>query len=78
MNTSNIRILRLPAVIKQIGIARSTLYDWINPRSPRYDPSFPKQRKLGKQAVGWIESEIHEWLLNKVTELNAYNISDKE
>lgn len=66
MNTSNIRILRLPAVIKQIGIARSTLYDWVNPKSPRYDPSFPKQRKLGKQSVGWVESELNEWLLNKI------------
>ena len=67
MTKSNIKIVRLPAVLQQIGIARSTLYDWINPKSPRYDPSFPKQRKLGQQAVGWVESELNEWLLNKIT-----------
>ncbi|WP_272691261.1 helix-turn-helix transcriptional regulator [Providencia sp. PROV132] len=65
MNTSNIKILRLPAVIQQIGIARSTLYDWINPQSPRYDPTFPKQKRLGRQSVGWIESEINNWLQSR-------------
>ncbi|MER5111323.1 AlpA family transcriptional regulator [Serratia marcescens] len=63
MNTPNIKILRLPAVLTKIGIARSTIYDWINPKSPRYDATFPKQRRLGQQSVGWLESEIDEWLL---------------
>ncbi|HEM8302866.1 helix-turn-helix transcriptional regulator [Providencia stuartii] len=65
MNTSNIKILRLPAVLQQIGVARSTLYDWMNPHSPRYDPTFPKQKRLGRQSVGWIESEINNWLLSR-------------
>ncbi|MBQ0266532.1 AlpA family phage regulatory protein [Providencia rettgeri] len=64
-NTSNIIMLRLPTVIERIGIGRSTIYDWINPTSPRYDPTFPKQKKLGKQSVGWIESEINDWLLQR-------------
>lgn len=58
-------MLRLPTVIERIGIGRSTIYDWINPTSPRYDPTFPKQKKLGKQSVGWIESEINDWLLQR-------------
>ncbi|HGN2346249.1 TPA: helix-turn-helix transcriptional regulator [Proteus mirabilis] len=65
MNQSNIMILRLPTVIERIGIGRSTIYDWINPTSPRYDPTFPKQKKLGKQSVGWIESEINDCLLQR-------------
>ncbi|HDU8343346.1 MULTISPECIES: helix-turn-helix transcriptional regulator [Morganellaceae] len=65
MSSPKIKILRLPYVIQRIGIARSTLYDWINPTSPRYDPTFPKQKKLGKQSVGWIESEINDWLLQR-------------
>ncbi|MFU2151123.1 AlpA family phage regulatory protein [Klebsiella aerogenes] len=32
---------------RNLDIARSTIYDWINPKSPRYDPTFPKQRRLG-------------------------------
>ncbi|MCC8382344.1 AlpA family phage regulatory protein [Photorhabdus laumondii] len=35
-------------VVNKLGIARSTIYDWINPKSLRYDNTFPKQRQLGK------------------------------
>ncbi|EFI1512448.1 MULTISPECIES: helix-turn-helix transcriptional regulator [Enterobacteriaceae] len=63
MNATNVKILRLSAVVDKIGIARSTIYDWINPKSPRYDETFPKQRRLGQQSVGWLESEIDEWVL---------------
>ncbi|MGF2393056.1 helix-turn-helix transcriptional regulator [Klebsiella sp. 20_N_Kleb] len=62
MITSNVRILRLNSIVTKTGIARSTIYDWLNPKSPRYDSSFPKPRKLGKQSVGWLESEIDGWI----------------
>ncbi|ELY2641272.1 AlpA family phage regulatory protein [Cronobacter sakazakii] len=65
MNTPNVKILRLSAVVEKTGIARSTIYDWINSKSPRYDPSFPKQRRLGQKSVGWMESELDEWLLQR-------------
>ncbi|AYZ51711.1 MULTISPECIES: AlpA family phage regulatory protein [Enterobacteriaceae] len=63
--TQSIRILRIRAVVNKTGIARSTIYDWINPKSPRYDPTFPKQRRLGMQSVGWLESELDAWLLER-------------
>ncbi|HDL6958785.1 TPA: AlpA family phage regulatory protein [Yersinia enterocolitica] len=63
MNTSNVRILRLSDVMNKTGIARSTIYDWLNPKSPRYDATFPKRRRLGKQSIGWLEAELDEWLL---------------
>lgn len=62
MITSNVRILRLNSIVIKTGIARSIIYDWLNPKSPRYDSSFPKPRKLGKQSVGWLESEIDGWI----------------
>ncbi|WP_238337533.1 AlpA family phage regulatory protein [Arsenophonus endosymbiont of Aphis craccivora] len=55
-------MLRLNTIVIKTGIARSTIYDWLNPKSPRYDSSFPKPRKLGKQSVGWLESEIDGWI----------------
>ncbi|EPN9821804.1 TPA: AlpA family phage regulatory protein [Klebsiella pneumoniae] len=59
------RILRLKDVMKKMGISRSTIYDWLNPRSPRYDETFPKQRRLGRQSVGWLESDLNEWLMQR-------------
>ncbi|EPB6712248.1 TPA: AlpA family phage regulatory protein [Escherichia coli] len=59
------RILRLKDVMKKMGISRSTIYDWLNPKSPRYDETFPKQRQLGRQSVGWLESELNEWVMRR-------------
>jgi len=53
------------AVAAKLGIARSTIYDWLNPKSNRYDATFPKQRRLGQQSVGWLETELDQWLLTR-------------
>lgn len=65
MNIQTVKILRLPGVVQKTGIAKSTIYDWVNPKSPRYDSTFPRQRRLGRQSVGWLESELDEWLLQR-------------
>lgn len=65
MTTQTVKMLRIRAVVNKLGIARSTIYDWINPKSPRYDATFPKQRRLGQQSVGWLESELDAWLLER-------------
>lgn len=67
MSSSNVKILRIRSVVQKLGIARSTIYDWLNPESPRHDATFPKQRQLGQQSVGWIEAELDEWLLQRKT-----------
>ncbi|ECG8572686.1 AlpA family transcriptional regulator [Salmonella enterica subsp. enterica] len=64
----SVRILRLRDVVRKTGMARSTLYDWLNPKSSRYDPSFPKQVMLGRQSVGWLESEIDMWLQQRIAD----------
>ncbi|PZW40205.1 AlpA family transcriptional regulator [Pseudomonas sp. URMO17WK12:I2] len=58
-------VLRLRKVVERLGISRSTIYDWMNPKSPRHDPTFPLPIKLSvssRGAVGWLESEICWWL----------------
>lgn len=61
-----VTVLRLRRVVERLGISRSTIYDWMNPRSPRYDPTFPLPIKLSgsssRGAVGWLESEICWWI----------------
>lgn len=56
MTVQSVKILRMRDVVLKTGIARATIYDWLNPKSPRYDATFPKQRRLGMQSVGWLES----------------------
>lgn len=56
------RIIRLKEVIDSTGLARSTIYKYIA------EQSFPKPISLGDRCVGWLESEIHDWILTKVAE----------
>ncbi len=53
-------ILRLPAVKARTGLSRSTIYLRIS------EDRFPKPISLGGRAVGWIESEIDDWLNQQI------------
>ena len=53
-------ILRLPAVKDRTGLSRSTIYLRIS------EGRFPKPISLGDRAVGWIESEINNWLDERI------------
>ena len=53
-------ILRLPAVKARTGLSRSTIYLRIS------EGQFPKPVSLGSRAVGWIESEIDEWVNHQI------------
>lgn len=56
------QILRLHALMDLLGLSKSTIYDRMNPRSPRYDPTFPRCLKLGRSAVGWQAAEVLDWI----------------
>ncbi len=59
----NTSILRRRDLESRIGLSRSTIYDKINPHSPRYDVTFPKPIRLGNgAAVGWLLHEVEHWL----------------
>ena len=59
-------ILRLPEVITRIGLSRSTIYFRIN------EGTFPAPIKLGGgRAVGFLESEIDEWLIQQINRSRA-------
>ena len=55
-----INILRRPQVEARTGLSRSTIYAKICANA------FPKSIRLSERAVGWIESEIDEWLVAQV------------
>lgn len=53
-------ILRLPNVLGRTGLSRSTVYKRIT------DGRFPPPISLGGRAVGWIESEIDDWVQRQI------------
>ncbi|MFQ2433911.1 helix-turn-helix transcriptional regulator [Aeromonas allosaccharophila] len=58
-------IIRMAELSKLISLSRSTIYDKLNARSPRHDPSFPRAVKLGTSAIGWRQSEINQWITTR-------------
>jgi len=57
---STTTIWRLPEVLRQTGLSRSTIYEMIS----RGD--FPQQVQLGRRAVGWIAEDVLDWIRAKV------------
>ncbi|MGP5514797.1 helix-turn-helix transcriptional regulator [Psychrobacter alimentarius] len=60
------RMLPLKQVIYYTGLSSTTIYDMLDKKSNRYDPTFPIQVKLSKGRVAWVESEVAEWIENKI------------
>ncbi|WP_144203406.1 AlpA family phage regulatory protein [Shewanella sp. KCT] len=59
---TNFSIIRLKTLIELTGLSRSSIYEKLNPDSPRFDPSFPQKVPLGARAVGWYQGEVESWL----------------
>lgn len=56
------RILRLTEVKELTGLSRSTIYAYMK------SGLLPKSLPLGARAVGWLESDIQNWINQKVYE----------
>ena len=54
--STNPRIIRRPEVSLLTGLGRSALYQRVA------DGDFPYPIKIGRRAVGWIESEVVLWI----------------
>jgi prophage regulatory protein len=53
-------ILRLPAVKQRTGLSRSTIY------LKAAQGTFPAPVSLGARAIGWVESEVDDWLAGQI------------
>ena len=56
------QIIRLKDVIALTGRSRSTIY------LRMVQGKFPQQISLGSRAVGWINSEVIEWIEQRIGE----------
>ena len=53
------RILRRSEIETVIGLSRSGIYNMMA------EGTFPKPMRLGRRAVGWLESDVTDWLSNR-------------
>lgn len=59
------RLLRLPEVIAQTGMARTTLYDFIRAGT------FPRPVPLTSTARAWVAAEVERWIADRIAERDA-------
>lgn len=59
------KILRLREIIARTGLSRTTIYDYVS------RGTFPAPIRLGPRAIGWLESEVHAWIEQRVAERAA-------
>lgn len=71
MTHPKLTIIRIKAVMALINLSRSTIYDFMNPKSPRFDSTFPKPVKLGSSAIGWVEHEVQAWINQRIQNRQA-------
>jgi prophage regulatory protein len=59
---SNTNIIRLPQAIQKTGLSRSTIYSLIS------RGEFPQKIQLSTRSIGFLESEINDWVTRKVSQ----------
>lgn len=57
---SHSSFLRLKDVMKRTGLGRSTIYELMGAGK------FPKQIHLTERAIGWVEDEVHDWIVQRL------------
>ena len=56
------KLLKMRDVMDLTSLAKSTIYKYIDTEG------FPKQVKLGSGSVAWVESEVLEWIEEKIAQ----------
>lgn len=59
------KVLRKKEVVEKVG------YSGMHISRLEAAGRFPKRIKLGPNSVGWLESEVNEWIEQKVAERDA-------
>ncbi len=62
MSIENIRLLRIRDVTAKVCMSKPTIYLKMK------TGDFPKPITIGPKAVAWVESEVNNWLLQRMNE----------
>ncbi|MCZ4252166.1 AlpA family transcriptional regulator [Pseudoalteromonas shioyasakiensis] len=58
------RLIKLKEVMQKTSLGHSSIYKFIA------EGTFPKQVSLGAKSVAWLESEVDDWIMEKVSTRN--------
>lgn len=64
---SSERLLRCPDVLKRVGMCRSAMYAQIKAGT------FPRPVPTGGNSVAWVESEIDQWIADRIAARDTAN-----
>ena len=56
------KLIRLKEVMERTGLGRTSIYNFMTAGS------FPKSVSLGARAVAWVESEVDDWIVERIKE----------
>ena len=62
------RLLRLPEVLRRTGQAQSTWYEGVK------NGTCPKPVPIGVFAVAWVESEVDEWIEERIKARDSQDV----
>lgn len=60
-NGTPVQIIRMKEVIRRVGLSRSTI--WRLERTGK----FPRRRRLGPNSIGWLLSEVDDWIATRTS-----------
>ena len=60
------RFIRLPEVLAKTGLGKTTIYQKTG------NGSFPMLVKLGGSVSVWVESEVDEWICDRIYQRDGY------
>ena len=60
------RLIKLKEVMAKTSLGHSSIYKFIS------EGTFPKQVSLGAKSVAWVESEVDDWIMEKIGERDKY------
>lgn len=55
------RLIKLKEVMTLTSLARSTIYKYMS------EGHFPKTVSLGDRSVAWVEDEVTDWILKRIS-----------
>tara|TARA_B100001059_G_scaffold139142_1_gene139267 strand:+ start:486 stop:662 length:177 start_codon:yes stop_codon:yes gene_type:complete len=56
------RLIKLKEVMAKTSLGHSSIYKYIS------EGTFPKQVSLGAKSVAWVESEVDDWIMERIGE----------